>query len=299
MRVLTLVLLLGWLHFDAAVAAGRPAVAVLMSASGRCEVAPVGAGNFEAARVGMTLTAGDVVAVREGSATLLRADGRVETVEAGKSVRLEPRVGGDAPSGALGRLWQALLNRATTVMSGTRILSEAGAVRGLPAGRIDLLSPRNTALLAPPARVAWEPHPAVGTYRVRISDGNGSVVWSAYTSGTQAAVSASPGLFEAGAWYFVRVTDGRRGGVASDEAYFRVMTDTEKRQALSDVETVKGAFSRAVGGEAVALAVGGIFEHHELLDDALATYRGAGAGADLARAIDFVHLKNGRRWAMR
>ncbi|MBI3891453.1 MAG: hypothetical protein HY303_07975 [Candidatus Wallbacteria bacterium] len=299
MRTGILSYILGLVLLANASAAEGQTAAVLIGMTGRCEVAAVGAGAFSPATAGMGLHAGDILSVRDGTATVLRSDGRVETIEAGKRVQVEAAGRRDTSRGALGRLWETLVNRASMAASGTRIYSDAGAVRALKAQHIDLVSPRNTALLAAPTRIAWEVRPDVKTYHVRVHDGNGSVVWSSTTTRAFAAIDAGSVAFEPGEWYFVRVGDVRRGGPASEEAYFRVLRPREQELAREDAEAVKRSVGAAAGKQAEALAVGGIYEHWDLLEDALATYHAAGEppGPALAQAIEFAHVKNGRRWS--
>src|SRR5688500_10595048 len=112
-RCLWLGLALG-LILTAASQAATPS-AVLMEMSGRCEVAPGGA-PFRPARPGLGLSNGDRVAVRDGEAKLLRSDGRVETIGAGRTVRIEPVRRGGPARGGLGRLWEILSDRVGTAL---------------------------------------------------------------------------------------------------------------------------------------------------------------------------------------
>lgn len=273
--------------------------AVLLSASGPVETAADATGPWRPVRVGQGFEPGNVVRVAGGEAVLFWSDARSQTVRAPATVRIEPNARGRRSGGALGRLWDALVKRARLAMTRERLFSDAGAVRALPSFRIDLSRPRNTSVLEFPRQVVWAAVSGVETYRVTLSDANGSVLWTGLTSSPGAELPAARIPAERGAYYFLVVSDSQTAGTGSGKAYFRVLPEASKKAVDEDVAAIEREFPAGSAGR--TLAVGAIYEHWDLLDEALRTYEAAGGAArpELSAAMDLVFVRNGRRWAIR
>ncbi len=277
---------------------GAPA-AIVMEFDGQAEFSRAGSKDWLPAELSSKLFRGDRIRVLSGTATLLSQDGRTAKIRPGALATIENR---DASrQSAFKKLWEAVSERANLASGHRHELSAPGAVRTL-AGKIDLISPRNTALLRAPREVRWRPLEGARAYRVSIRDGNGKKVLDQQVTEPRLSLSASRHRFEKGAYYFIDIQDTGTGGARSPRSFFQILTEDEGQSARADLSSVEGSLPRGTDGILQALTQGAIYEHWELLEDAMTIYRGVGIVGDrssaLEQARDLLYVKNGRRWAI-
>ncbi len=274
-------------------------VAFLMGIEGVASIRRAGSSGWDDAKLSVSLFRGDRLRVVSGSATVLLQSGQTETIGAG-GTRSFDRVAGSAGSvGPLARLWKAFLGRATLAAETRDELSRPGAVRK-PRGRIDVVSPCNTALLSPPREVVWIPEEGVEECEVSVRDASGRSVWSGSTPGSR--IDLTGVRLEPDVDYLLTVRSVDGGRPASDQVFFRLLSKKDREKVQQELRSVEKLLSGKVDPEGLALSRGEIYRDWVLLEDAMKTYRAAGVDRtghpELVEARNLLYVKNGRRWAI-
>jgi hypothetical protein len=216
---------------------GADAVALISSIAGKVEFQRAGEQNWRQARMGDSLFEGDILQTHEQSkASLFFSNGSILKIQPRSRLALSLRESGgkgDASRVAsvsrsvmegIGGIFSAEKKRETlTAVPGIRKLDEEGVV--------EVLYPRNSAILDPQPHFRWEMRGKGKTVMISLTiKGMGGRLWSLNTKDAGIPYPKGQKPLNRGQTYFVRVESADDSSV-SEEVYFRVLDDRGAEEA--------------------------------------------------------------------
>lgn len=188
-------------------------LAILTDVRGAVQI--VRGGKASAGRNGAQLSAGDMVRVVKGGATVFYVTRPPQALRGGQQVR----VGAAGAAGNKPSLWR---NVYTGLSSGFARRNEVvpGATRpGYGNEVVELVTPTNTRLLEPPRAFVWAFKDGVAKdYLVTLRDMSGKVLWQATTTSKRLAYPAGRAALQPGAAYAWDVTPRRESEGQPEES---------------------------------------------------------------------------------
>ena len=210
--------------------------AIVLDVSGKVEL--IARDRTGLIHSGQVLHADDQLKSQGGTAKIICADGRMLTLEVGKTLQITPQTQTTQPDSVASKIIKSLGEVTQETQGPTR---KAMVRKGIQ--RIPSISPCNTAILPDKKVFTWKPPPQLQTLELVLKPASSSTIFSfPLDSGSgKFTLSADIAELRSGVKYYWKLNGSDKNGrrYASRTCWFTILSDEQVRMLQEDMHVIE------------------------------------------------------------